>query len=364
MIYGGGSVTDVVHIRKFRPYPRIVPRDFIRGIKEDLHNTIPTQETSPDPRALINNHLIQVIEEPNQYDGPPNFNIKDVQDKIPIQETSPDPRAVIYSYYPIQEEPNRYDGPPNFLFFWRNIKDKPPSIGGYKERLMKAFKNILCCCIYRADVHYKRSKQETSPDPRAVIYSNCPIQEEPNRYDGPPNFIFFRRNIKAFENILCCCIYRADEIEDNSVYVLVKKDKKIKPFGEGTYMNFPDGIEQDKFVFVPIKKNNQCNPIGAGANIDFPDFQYNKEEMGDEIKEGNSVYVLMKKNKKMNPFGAGTYMDVPDGIEQDEFVFVPIKKNNQCNPIGENIDFPEELLNFPIQETGLVSVPKINEIDA
>ncbi|XP_069590832.1 uncharacterized protein [Ranitomeya imitator] len=162
-----------VHIRKFPPYPLIVSRDFIQGIKEELHNTIPTQETSPDPRALINNHLIQVIEEANQYDGPPNFNIKDVQDKIPIQETSPDRRAVIYNNYPLQgekinhtgpsqhstiviiweiseliftfyfykfvEEPNRYDGPPNFIFFWRNIKDKFSKIRDYIRMLKKKY---------------------------------------------------------------------------------------------------------------------------------------------------------------------------------------------------------------------------------
>ncbi|XP_069590833.1 uncharacterized protein [Ranitomeya imitator] len=137
-----------VHIRKFPPYPLIVSRDFIQGIKEELHNTIPTQETSPDPRALINNHLIQVIEEANQYDGPPNFNIKDVQDKIPIQETSPDRRAVIYNNYPLQEEPNRYDGPPNFIFFWRNIK---------------AFMTIFCACTDRAGEQLSFPIQETDP---------------------------------------------------------------------------------------------------------------------------------------------------------------------------------------------------------
>ncbi|CAJ0924982.1 unnamed protein product [Ranitomeya imitator] len=186
------------NFRKFPPYPRIVPRDFIQGIKQD------------------------------------------VQDKISKQETRPDRRALIYSNYPIEEEPNRYDGPPNFIFFRRKYKrlfcshDKPPNKGEYKERLMKAFKNILCCCIHRAD------------------------------------------EIK----------------KDNSAYVVIKKDKKIRRYGAGAYNDPPD------------------------------EYAY-------------------------------------DGIEEDKFIL----KNNRYNLIGANIDFPEEFLNFPIRETGLEFVRTINEIE-
>ncbi|XP_073504642.1 uncharacterized protein [Phyllobates terribilis] len=209
-----------VDIIELRPYRHNVPRDFIQGIKEDI------------------------------------------QDKIPIQETSPDPRAVIYDNYLIQEEPKQCDEPSNFIFFRSNVKDKPPKKGGYKEKILKDF--------------------------------------------------------------------QYNKVEMGA------------------------GIEEDEFVFEPIKKNNQYNPIGAGENIDFP-----------KIEEDDSVYVLMKKDNKINPFGAGTNMDFPDGIEENEFVFVPIKKNNQYNLIGEgaNIDFPDELLSFPIQETGPVSAHNVNEID-
>ncbi|KAM4023800.1 uncharacterized protein ACNLHF_024739 isoform 1-T2 [Anomaloglossus baeobatrachus] len=209
-------------------YRRVVPLDFIQGIKEDVQYKIPIQETSPDPRAGAYTYPI--------YDAdfielllyrrvvPLDFiqGIKeDVQYKIPIQETSPDPRAGAYTYpLYVADDPKQRDGPTNFRFFRSKVVND-----------------------LKAKVKFQNSRLESAK-------------------------IVLR---KAFKNIFCCCTYPADEIEDdNSVYVPKKKDRKINAFGAGANIYFYGGTEDD-FMCERIKKNNQYNPVGAGVNFDFPD---------------------------------------------------------------------------------------------
>ncbi|KAM4023947.1 uncharacterized protein ACNLHF_024913 [Anomaloglossus baeobatrachus] len=109
-------------------YPRFVPLDFIKGIKED------------------------------------------VQYKISIQETSPDLRAALYDNGPIYER-KECDGPTNVIYFLSNVIRDKAHIGGYKERFMKVFKNIFSCCtcntgvIEEDDLVYVRMKKDNQYNP-------------------------------------------------------------------------------------------------------------------------------------------------------------------------------------------------------
>ncbi|XP_073504646.1 uncharacterized protein [Phyllobates terribilis] len=151
----------------------------------------------------------------------------------------------------IELRPYRHNVPRDFI---QGIKeDKPPKKGGYKEKILKAFMNNLCCCTYRSNFQYNKVEMGAGIEEDEFVFE--PIKKN-NQYNP----------IGAGENIDFPKIE-----EDDSVYVLMKKDNKINPFGAGTNMDFPDGIEENEFVFVPIKKNNQYNLIGEGANIDFPD---------------------------------------------------------------------------------------------
>ncbi|KAM4023802.1 uncharacterized protein ACNLHF_024739 isoform 2-T3 [Anomaloglossus baeobatrachus] len=162
-------------------YRRVVPLDFIQGIKEDVQYKIPIQETSPDPRAGAYTYPLYVADDPKQRDGPTNFRffrskvVNDLKAKVKFQNSRLESAKIV---------------------------------------LRKAFKNIFCCCTYPAD--------EIEDDNSVYV---------PKKKD---------RKINAFG--AGANIYFYGGTEDDFMCERIKKNNQYNPVGAGVNFDFPDEL--------------------------------------------------------------------------------------------------------------------------
>ncbi|XP_044160703.1 uncharacterized protein LOC122945640 isoform X4 [Bufo gargarizans] len=203
-------------------------------------------------------------------------------------------------------------------FIQRIKQDKPPKTDGperpsfYKNKFMK-------------DILDKLPIQETSPDPLDIIYDNCPVEDEPKQFtmfvkymgdrtivikdkppktDGPERPLFYKN--KFMKDIL-------DK--------LPIQETSPDPL-DIIYDNCPVEDEPKQFtMFVKYMGDRTIVIKDKPPKTDGPERPslYKNKFMKDEIKEKNPEYLIIKK--------------IPVGV-------------------GANIDFPDELLSVPIQETG------------
>ncbi|XP_044160701.1 uncharacterized protein LOC122945640 isoform X2 [Bufo gargarizans] len=243
-------------------------------------------------------------------------------------------------------------------FIQRIKQDKPPKTDGperpsfYKNKFMKDLKSIFCCYnrsydkkgekdseyliikkipvgvganIDFPDILDKLPIQETSPDPLDIIYDNCPVEDEPKQFtmfvkymgdrtivikdkppktDGPERPLFYKN--KFMKDIL-------DK--------LPIQETSPDPL-DIIYDNCPVEDEPKQFtMFVKYMGDRTIVIKDKPPKTDGPERPslYKNKFMKDEIKEKNPEYLIIKK--------------IPVGV-------------------GANIDFPDELLSVPIQETG------------
>ncbi|XP_040296825.1 uncharacterized protein LOC121008391 [Bufo bufo] len=315
----------------------------------------------------------------------------DILDKLPIQETSPDPLDIIYDNCPVEGEPRKCinNEPKQFTMFVKYmgdrtsvIKDEPPKTDGperpsfYKNKFMKASKSIFCCYTRSSDILDKLPIQETSPDPLDIIYDNCPVEgeprkcinnepkqftmfvkymgdrtsvikDEPPKTDGPERPSFYNKFMKALKSIFCCYTRSSDKKgEKDSEYLIIKKI----PVGVGANIDFPDILDK-----LPIQETSP-DPL---------DIIYDNCPVEDEPKQftmfvkymGDRTSVIKDKPPKTDgperpSFYKNKFMKDKKGEKDSEYLIIKIPVG-----VGANIDFPDELLSVPIQETGYIEEP-------